>query len=251
MKTAITLGLAGALALSGAAPALAQYASPSYDGRYAPTEQYRQDLDRYQRDRADYRAQRLDYQAARRTYDRQRDDYERARASYDARYGYGAYARVYGPAPIWDEARWASAYPADRYAADAAYVDSNCRDNRRSNTVAGGLIGALAGAALGSNVAARNARTEGTVLGALVGGAAGAAVGRTTARCDTSGYYYSYNETIPYREAVYDRRSRNDYRRYSRMGCRLAEAPIDWGDRVEYRYVRVCPDAEGRYRVAS
>ena len=252
MKT-LKIGLVSALALTTAAPAFAQYGpAPGYDGRYAPTDQYREDYQRYQRDRSDYQAQRLDYQAARRTYDRQRDDYERARAAYDARYGYGAYARVYGPAPIWDDARWA-----DRYGRDAAYTeryDSNCRDNRRSNTVAGGLIGALAGAALGSNVAARNARPEGAVLGAVVGGAVGAGIGRSTARCDANGYYYSYDETIPYREGAYDRRYRSGrygYRDYSRMRCRLAEAPIDWGDRVEYRYVRVCPDAEGRYRVTG
>ena len=254
MKTSVTLGLVSALALSTAAPALAQYAQPApqpaYDGAYAPTDQYRRDLDRYQRDRADYQAQRMDYQSARRTYDRQRDDYERARASYDARYGYGAYARLYGPAPVWDEGRWS----ADRYGVDTSYVDSNCLDEKRSRTVAGGVIGALAGAALGSNVAARNARTEGAVLGAVVGGVAGGAVGRSTARCDARGYYFSYNDTIPYREGMYDRRYRSG--RYSagyymRERCRLAQAPIDWGDRVDYRYVRVCPDADGRYRITG
>jgi hypothetical protein len=250
MKTSVTLGLVGALALTSAVPAFAQYAQPAYDGPYAPTEQYRRDLDRYRQDRAEYRSQRLDYRAARRAYERQRDDYERARASYDARYGYGAYARLNGPAPAWDEGRWG----ADRYGVDASYVDSNCLDEKRSRTVAGGLIGALAGAALGSNVAAGDVRTEGAVLGAVVGGAVGAGVGRSTAKCDARGYYFSYADTIPYREGRYDRRSRNSRYAasyYARERCRLAEAPIDWGDRVDYRYVRVCPDAEGRYRITG
>jgi len=269
MKTPITLGLVSALALAGGAPAFAQYApdpyanpAPAYQGPYAPTDQYQRDMRRYENDRADYQAQRLDYQSARRTYERQRDDYERARAAYDVRYGYGAYARIYGPAPAWDEARWANApsvdpYRAGAYGRDASYSDP-CRDQKRSSGVAGGLIGALAGAALGSNVAARNARTEGAVLGAVVGGAVGVGVGRASAqasaKCDARGYYFNYDETVPYRESRYDRRGRSgqyDYRYYARERCRLAPAPVDWGDRTEYRYVRVCPDPDGRYRVTG
>jgi uncharacterized protein YcfJ len=282
MKTPITLGLAGALALSGTAPALAQYggdspyppqsgyqsgqyqSGPGPDARassgspYQPTEQYQQDLQRYDRDRqrydndrADYQASRADYQQARQAYDRQRADYDRARVDYDARYGMGAYARRYGPAPVWDEARWANT--AGRDAAYSGAADA-CRSRRADGTVTGGLIGALAGAALGSNVAARNARPEGAVLGAVVGGAIGAGVGRSAAQCDPRGYYFSYSDTIPYRESAFDRRGRSgryDYSYYARERCRLASAPIDWGDRTEYRYVRVCPDADGRYRVTG
>jgi len=253
MKTPLTLGLAGALAMSAAAPALAQY-DPAYPSGtpYRPTEQYQRDLQRYDNDRADYQARRVDYAQARRDFDRRLADYERARVDYDARYGYGAYARVYGPAPVWNSARWA-----DAYGRDSAYVEPTidpCRSRERGNTVAGGVIGALAGAALGSNVAARNARTEGAVLGAVVGGAVGAGIGNATAKCDAGGYYYSYNETIPYRESRWDRARRSgqyDYRYYSRMRCRLAPAPVDWGDRTDYRYVRVCPDASGRFRITG
>jgi len=252
MRTPITLGLVSALALATAAPAFAQYSDPANDGRYAPTDQYQRDMRRYENDRADYQAQRLDYQSARRTYERQRDDYERARAGYDRRYGYGAYARTYGPAPAWDDTRWAN-----RYGSDASYTEP-CREERRSNSVAGGVIGALAGAALGSNVAARNARTEGAVLGAVIGGAVGVGIGQASAhasaKCDARGYYFNYDETVPYRESSYDRRRRSgqyDYRYYARERCRLAPAPIDWGDRTDYRYVRVCPDADGRYRITG
>src|SRR5690606_33964561 len=112
-----------------------------------------------------------------------------------------------------------------------------------------GVIGALAGAALGSNVAARNARTEGAVLGGLVGAALGAAVGRSTAQCDDGGYYYSYDQTVPYREGYYDAngvwRNGGQYSYYERQGCRLAAAPAYSGGATDYRYVRVCPDGSG------
>jgi hypothetical protein len=253
MNTTLKLGLVGALALSTAGPAFAQYPTP-----YRPTDQYRQDMRNYENDRAAYETRRADYEAARRDYERRRDDYEAARLAYDRRYGYGAYARVYGPSPNWDEARWADYNRGAGYYgsnASATVYDNPCRDRGNNSAVAGGIIGALAGAALGSNVAARNARTEGAVLGAVLGGAAGVGIGKASAKCDDRGYWFSYNETVPYRESRYDRQMRRsgqyDYSYYTRQRCRLAPAPVDWGDRTEYRYVRVCPDSMGRYRLAG
>lgn len=241
MKTTMRIGLAGALAVATAAPAIAQpYYSP-----YRPTDQYQRDMRNYEYDRRDY-------EAARAEYERRRADWERARIDYDRRYGYGAYLRAYGPAPVWNEADWVG-----RYGRDASYAGYDpCRQRSNNNAVAGGVIGALAGAALGSNVAARNARTEGAVLGALVGGALGANIGKKAAKCDDRGYYFSYNDTIPYRESRWDRdrryrSGRYDYTYYSRQRCRLAAAPVDWGDSIEYRYVRVCPDETGRYRITG
>ncbi len=285
------IALVATVALSTAAPALAQY---------QPTQQYQRDLREYENDRADYASRQAEYQRARDDYEARRQRYERDRARYDRRYGVGAYARTYGPAPAWDDGYWndryrsvnwssrnefdrrLAQYERDRatydrrngrgayerrygpppvwtagdYGRDASYTGTYvdpCQGRRTTNSVAGGLIGALAGAALGSNVAARNARTEGAVLGALVGGVAGTAIGRSTAKCDDTGYYYSYDQTIPYRESDYDRRSRSgryDYSYYNRQRCRLAPAPID--DRgQEYRYVRVCPDNSGRYRITG
>lgn len=245
MKPALKLGLASVMALSTAMPAFAQYAPSPYQ----PTPQYQQDMRDYQRDQSDYQDQRADYEAARRAYERRRDDYDAARAAYDARYGVGSYARTNGPEPVWDDSRWT------RRDADATAYDDPCRQRRNANGVAGGIIGALAGAALGSNVAARNARTEGAVLGAVLGGAAGVGIGKASAKCDDRGYWFSYNETVPYRESRYDRQMRRsgqyDYSYYTRQRCRLAPAPVDWGDRTEYRYVRVCPDSMGRYRLAG
>lgn len=230
---------------------LADYeaARASYDRRYgygayarrygpAPTWDTAWDANRYSSNVSD-----ASYDAARRDYERRLDQYERDRASYDRRNGYGAYARRYGPPPSWD---------ANSYGVNTSYTDP-CRGRTTTNTVAGGLIGALAGAALGSNVAARNARPEGAVLGAVVGGAIGAGIGKSTAKCDDTGYYYSYDQTIPYRESAYDRSrssGRYDYSYYERQRCRLAPAPVD--DRGEdYRYVRVCPDSSGRYRITG
>ena len=260
----VKAALVGALLASTAAPAFAQY---------QPTEQYQRDRERYEQQRDDYQdsRERYDdrregYEEARADYDRRRAEYERARADYDRRYGYGSYTRRYGAAPVWDDSGWGTSnpYPTRPGYAGPGYgrpgydrpgYDDPCNDRRQGNTVAGGLIGALAGAALGSNVAANGARTEGAVLGAIVGGGIGAAIGNSnSAKCDDYGHYYEYRDTIAYREGAgyRNRRSgRYDYSYYNRQRCRLAAAPADWGGRTEYRYVRVCPDRMGRYRITS
>lgn len=286
MNIAFKVCMASALALATAVPAAAQY--------YQPTQQYQQDLQQYQSQQRDYQrqqeayqARQASYQAARADWERRRANWESARAAYDARWGYGAYLRTYGPAPVWDTQDYAG-YPVPAYAAPyanaygtnsayaapygntygtngayaAPYANTygtnsaytapapvRCNNN---STVTAGVVGALAGAAFGSNVAARNARTEGAVLGAAVGGAIGAGVGRANDRykCDTRGPYFSRAETIPYRESYAYGYDADRYRRYSSMGCRLAAAPVDsYGQ--DYRYVRVCPDASGRYRLVG
>ena len=92
-----------------------------------------------------------------------------------------------------------------------------------------------------------------TVVVSGASGAVGATVGRSTARCDEGGYYFSYDQTYPYREGEWEhgRSGRYDYDHYSRRGCRLAVAPAHWGDGDEYRYVRVCPDERGHYRITD
>jgi hypothetical protein len=272
MQTTLKVALASTLALATAAPAYAQYSGPYYgnynnnSSPYRPTDQYQQDQQRYEEQRDAYEAQqnayqdrREDYRRAREEYDRRLMAYNRARADYDARYGYGAYARIYGPAPVWDETHWAYyvqpatpyyAPSAPYYGADTAYVAPAPAHCDNSTTVGAGVIGAIAGAVLGSNVAARNARTEGAVLGGLVGAGIGAAVGHAhdKYKCDQRGPYFTYNETIPYREGGYYHSDR--YSEYQRMGCRLAPAPVN-SDASDYRYVRVCPDPDGRYRIVG
>lgn len=261
MHSALKTTMASMLALAAAAPVAAQpYGSP-----YRPTDAYQQEQRRYDAEQQAYRDQRADYRAARAEYERRYADWEARRAAYDARYGYGSYVRAYGPAPVWDERRWAYTAPPAHYgppppayygAPSAGYYGSNasayaappirCNNN---SAVTAGLIGAIAGGVLGSNIAGHGDKTGGTVLGALVGGGAGAAIGHANDKykCDQRGAYWSYNDTVPYRvdSDVY----RDDrYAEYSRRGCRLAPAPVS--DR-DYRYVRVCPDAEGRYRVTG
>lgn len=289
MKNAFRIALAGTASLAIAAPAFAQYQSdqassqydqgaqyPNYqrdtgqtdqDSQYRPTpqyqqqqEQYRQDLQRYRQQRraydntrAAYNDRRQGYNAARAEYERRLAAYNRARASYDARYGYGAYARVYGPAPVWDATHWAYYVPAapaaPYYGANTAYTapEIHCGN---SGAVTAGAIGALAGAVLGSQLSAPGRHTENAVLGGLVGGGIGAAVGHAhdKYKCDARGPYFSYNDTVPYRV---DRDERdNRYAEYERMGCRLAPAPVDRDGR-DYRYVRVCPGPDGRYRIVG
>ena len=241
--------------------------------QYRPTDQSQQDQQRYQQQRQDYQNQRDAYDARRSDYDQKRegyqvakeeyqhrlDAYNRARADYDRRYGYGAYVRRYGAAPVWNDRDYAYYVPGSpRYVAPAQsyapYYGSNTAYTapavkcENSSTVGAGAIGAIAGALLGSNIAAHGRKTEGAVLGGVVGAGIGAAVGHAhdQYKCDQRGPYFAYNETIPYRETNTYRSPR--YAEYQRMGCRLATAPVD-NDARDYRYVRVCPDQDGRYRI--
>jgi hypothetical protein len=283
MNAPLRIGMASVLALATASPALAQYQpAPQYPAQqyqqqpqYQPTQPSDQAQQQYQQDRQGYEARkdaydarketydarrdnyevsRADYQAARADYERRLAEWESARARYERRHGYGSYARIYGPAPAWDEARWGryDAPDADRYGRPTTYAGPVTCRNDHSAATAGGILGALAGAALGSNIAARGHRGDGAVLGGIVGLGVGAAVGNAhdRYRCDTRGPYYSYNDTIAYRESPEFRSGRYDYAYYQRMRCRLAPAPIDRDGR-DYRYVRVCPDADGRYRITG
>jgi hypothetical protein len=251
MNRLLKIGMASTLALASAAPAIAQ--------QYQPTDEYRQQQrdyqlqrDQYEASRDDYRESRRDYREARRDYDRRLNEWQRARSIYDARYGRGAYARLY-PQPTWDRTYWSS-YESPPYAGyyGRPATSRSTYKCENTSTVTGGLIGALAGAVLGSNVAARNARTEGAVLGGLVGAGVGAAVGNANDRyrCDDRGPYFTQSDTIPYREGRYRYSSTYDRTEYDRMGCRLAPAPVDAYGR-DIRYVRVCPDSTGRYRITG
>jgi hypothetical protein len=226
-KYASALVLSAALASAGAVSAAPYYDQPAYNGDYAAS------VNDYENQRDAYYNARDNYDSQRAEYERQRLAYERAQRDYDRMYGYGAYSRRFGAFDYRDP--YVTGYR----------TASPCQDRRRSNTAVGGLLGALAGAAIGSNVAARGVRGEGTALGAVVGGIAGAAIGNNSVRCDNRGYYYSYDETIPYREAYSGYRyGRYDERYYLNQRCRLATVMYNG----EWRYARVCPDSMGRYR---
>ncbi len=253
---------AAALALPAGA-ALAQSYDPAYDQSQA---QYNRDLETYRAQQQIYQDKRNTYDAQREAYEQDRANYERARAAYDARWGIGAYERRYGPFRGYYTDTYA--YDPDAYSTTpyrgyyegttdyyAAYRNTPCEERRENNTAAGAVIGALAGAALGSNIAGHGVRTEGAVLGAVVGGVAGGSIGRSSAHCDSGGrYYFSYEQTYPYREADWDRNGRSgryDYSWYTEHRCRLAVAPADWNGVTDYRYVRVCPDEDGNYRITD
>lgn len=164
---------------------------------------------------------------------------------------------------------------AQTYGGAAAY--DPCTREARQRQTTGAVLGAILGAAAGSGVAAKGAKTEGGVLGAAVGAAVGAKAGQRSAACGTAGQGYGSNgygygdgyygaRDYGYREPAYDPYARpdhdhdHDYEGYRRPvsdgpavdGCRLAESPIYLPDgRTEKRYVRVCPDENGRYRVVD
>jgi uncharacterized protein YcfJ len=258
MNKLMKIGMVSALALATAAPVAAQQYRPT-DEYQRQQREYERERDRYEDTRGQYEERRENYQEARRDYRAARRDYDmrlaewnRARAIYDRRYGYGSYARMY-PRPVWDQGYWTSNEPppyAGYYGRSASATSVPC--NRNNSTVTGGLIGALAGAVLGSNVAGRGDRTEGAVLGGIAGAVVGGAVGNANDRykCDSRGPYFSYDETVAYREGRRRYSSAYDTSYYERQRCRLAAAPVDAYGR-DVRYVRVCPDNEGRYRITG
>lgn len=155
-----------------------------------------------------------------------------------------------------------------------------CVRDQRDRTTTGGVVGATIGAIAGSQLAARGRRTEGSVLGGVLGAAIGAGVGNSSAACDSRypsssyGYDQSYGRTyVPpaygYDNSGYDRgyddsynrgygydrgyvQPAPDYRYQNTDPCRLAESRIRLPDgRSETRYVRTCPDQNGRYRVVD
>jgi hypothetical protein len=168
------------------------------------------------------------------------------------------------------------------YDSNGYYYDP-CRRSTTQRGTGGGLAGAGIGAAIGSGVAARGARTEGAVLGGVIGAIAGSAIGRNSAACTpgqapppppppsyNQGAYNSYDRDRSYEEPAYrdsrygDRRddgysyeSERSYTvtegsRADANGCTLAESPIYLPDgRTQKRFVRVCPDASGRYQVVD
>ncbi|MFO1014684.1 MAG: hypothetical protein U1E50_13065 [Caulobacteraceae bacterium] len=226
----------GAIAVILAAASVpAAIAQPYNDGSYARSAgDYEYQRDVYAREQADYAERQAQYQ-------RDYNAYMRAQRDYDRRYGRGAYVRRYG---VFQGA-----------AVSPNQASYDCGRRRDGNTTAGVIIGAIAGGVIGSNVAGRGVRNEGAVLGAIVGGAAGGAIARGgTTRCDNAGVYYSYNDTVAYREGSWERGRRSgryDNAYYMRRNCRLAVAEVDYGGRVDRRYVRVCPDRYGRYRVTN
>jgi uncharacterized protein YcfJ len=88
---------------------------------------------------------------------------------------------------------------AQNYNNGYAAPTQQCQQSVNNNRLAGGAIGAVAGAVLGKQVAGRNARSEGQVLGAVIGAVAGSEIGRRRVACDD----YAYRNQAPVRQSSY------------------------------------------------
>ena len=162
----------------------------------------------------------------------------------------------------------------------AGYNYDPCRRDANQRGTAGALIGGGMGAVIGSNAAARNARTEGALLGGLLGAIAGGVIGNKTAACTSTSYgsvppppppplppradapYYerdAYADSAAaqarddaWRDREFEPERRVVERPRDAEDCTLAESPIYMPDgRTQTRFVRVCRDASGKYAVVD
>lgn len=179
-----------------------------------------------------------------------------------------------------------SRYDSGSYTAQSpkGYAYDACKREQTGRGTMGAVLGGGAGAVIGSNVAARNARTEGALLGGLLGAIAGSMVGNSSAAC-TSNPQASASAYPPYASTAVPAPASGESRYYERdayaaasqaredawaadrngdryrvnsdrapdpQGCTLAESPIYMPDgRVQTRFVRVCRDANGKYAVVD
>lgn len=95
--------------------------------------------------------------------DARRAQYDQARRDYNSRYGEGAYERYY-PDP------------------DAQNRQA-CHEEKKDNEVGGALLGGIAGAVLGSNVARGGGREGGAIIGGVGGAALGANIAKNSTHC--------------------------------------------------------------------
>ena len=182
-----------------------------------------------------------------------------------------------------------SKYQSGNYTAQSpsGYYYDACKREQTGRGTVGAILGGGAGAVIGSNVAARNARTEGALLGGLLGAIAGGVMGNKSAACTSDPAQVPAYNAAPVAAApppppavdrgYYERdayasgadaasqaredawttdRSGERYRVTERApgpdGCTLAESPIYMPDgRTQTRFVRVCRDASGRYAVVD
>lgn len=63
------------------------------------------------------------------------------------------------------------------------YRSDPCRAQKRESGTAGAVIGGIAGAVVGSQVAGRGARTEGAVIGGVGGAVVGHQIGKHSVKC--------------------------------------------------------------------
>jgi hypothetical protein len=174
---------------------------------------------------------------------------------YGSTYPATTYPNTYGsgygtPAPYGTTSPYGyNPYNAGAYGVNTAYGTNPCVSANTSGGVNSSILGALVQAALGGR--SLSSSVNSAVLGSVVNGQVGQQT-TSNVRCDSRGPYYTRSQTVTYREGYYDGYGRwvstPTPRQYS--NCRLAPAPANtYGS--EYRYVRVCPDSSGRYRITA
>ena len=148
------VGLALALAAGAATLAPATAAFAQYDTRYDSDQAYAQ------------------AQAARQ---------DQARRDYDAQYGPGAYDRYYAAQADGAYRQDRDGYREDR---DAYREDRReCHEEKKGNEVGGALLGGIAGAVIGSNVARGGGREGGAIIGGVGGAALGSSIAKNSTHC--------------------------------------------------------------------
>jgi hypothetical protein len=97
------------------------------------------------------------------------------------------------------------------------YSYDPCKREQTQRGTVGAVLGGGAGAVIGSNAAARNARTEGALLGGLLGAVVGGVVGNKSAACTSNYSGYTAPPSSPpvssngyYQRDYYDRQAQRD-----------------------------------------
>jgi hypothetical protein len=149
----------------------------------------------------------------------------------------------------------ASAQPTAYDARTGTYYDP-CKRDKTNREIAGGVLGAIGGAVIGSNLAHGGGRDGGAVIGGVVGAAGGAAVGGATAACDSDTYYTTGGPPPPPPPPAYDDRygQRYDDRAYDDRDdhrCAMVESRVYFPDgSIDRGQVRACRD-HGEWRVVD
>jgi hypothetical protein len=80
--------------------------------------------------------------------------------------------------------------PPGAYDRDGGHYYDPCHRDTVNRGTGGAVVGALAGAVVGSQVAASGHRTDGSLVGGVLGALVGNKIGRDSAACDDQGYGY-------------------------------------------------------------
>ena len=172
----------------------------------------------------------------------------------------GAFAAAVGAMTLAGAVAAPVAASAQPYYDNGGYSDP-CAQDKTNRAVAGGVLGAIGGAVIGSNLAHGSSRTGAAVLGGAVGAAGGAAIGHSTSTCDR---YYTSDAPPPpaYSQPYYDNRGYDDrygddrydnrYDNRSYSDCRPVWSVVYFPDGSSDReQVQACRGPDGHWRVAN